>query len=85
LAKALKHIDKFRPDYLVVCVGFDTAKGDPTGTWELSGGDFTQIGQAIGRMKLPTLMVQEGGYRTRSIGTNARHFFTGVWTGAFVA
>jgi acetoin utilization deacetylase AcuC-like enzyme len=83
LAKALKRIAKFRPDYLVVCVGFDTAKGDPTGTWELSGADFTQIGQAIGRMQLPTLMVQEGGYRTRSIGVNARHFFTGVWTGAF--
>lgn len=85
LAKALKRIAKFRPDYLVVCVGFDTAKGDPTGTWEFTGEDFTQIGQAIGRMQLPTLMVQEGGYRTRSIGVNARHFFSGVWSGTFGA
>ena len=29
------------------------------------------------------LLVQEGGYRTRNIGTNARHFFTGLWSGAF--
>jgi acetoin utilization deacetylase AcuC-like enzyme/GNAT superfamily N-acetyltransferase len=85
LARALKRIARFQPDYLVVCVGFDTAKGDPTGTWELTGGDFTQIGQAIGRMQLPTLLVQEGGYRTRNIGVNARHFFTGVWAGAFGA
>lgn len=85
LAKGLKRVVNFQPDYLVICVGFDTAKGDPTGTWALTGDDFTQIGQAIGRMRLPTLLVQEGGYRTRSIGVNARHFFTGLWTTAFGA
>ena len=85
LGKALKRVARFKPDYLVVCVGFDTAKGDPTGTWGLNGGDFNQIGQIIGRMKLPTLLVQEGGYRTRSIGSNARNFFSGIWTAAFVA
>ena len=85
LARALKRIARFQPDYLVVCVGFDTAKGDPTGTWGLTGADFTHIGQAIGRMQLPTLLVQEGGYRTRNIGVNARHFFTGIWSGAFGA
>jgi acetoin utilization deacetylase AcuC-like enzyme/GNAT superfamily N-acetyltransferase len=83
LGKALKRITRVQPDYLVVCLGLDTAKGDPTGTWELTGGDFTQIGQAIGRMKMPTLLVQEGGYRTRNIGSNARHFFSGLWSGTF--
>jgi acetoin utilization deacetylase AcuC-like enzyme len=85
LDKALKKISRYQPDYLVVCVGFDTAKGDPTGTWSLTAGDFMQVGQAIGGLKLPTLLVQEGGYRTRSLGSNARSFFTGVWTGAFDA
>ncbi len=83
LARAIKSIRAFQPDYLVVCVGFDTAKGDPTGTWQLSGGDFNQVGQAIGRMKLPTLLVQEGGYKTRNIGVNARNFFNGLWTESF--
>ena len=83
LSKAIKRVNRFQPDHLVVCVGFDTAKGDPTGTWGLSGADFSQIGQAIGRMQLPTLLVQEGGYRTRNIGTNARNFFSGLWSGAF--
>jgi acetoin utilization deacetylase AcuC-like enzyme len=36
----------------------------------------------IGRLKLPTLVVQEGGYRTRSLGANARQFFAGLWEGA---
>ena len=85
LSKAIKRVIRFQPDHLVVCVGFDTAKGDPTGTWGLSGTDFSQIGQAIGRMQIPTLLVQEGGYRTRNIGSNARHFFSGLWSGAFTA
>ena len=83
LSKAIKRVIRFQPDHLVVCVGFDTAKGDPTGTWGLSGPDFSQIGQAIGRMQIPTLLVQEGGYRTRNIGSNARHFFSGLWSGTF--
>jgi acetoin utilization deacetylase AcuC-like enzyme/GNAT superfamily N-acetyltransferase len=83
LGKGLKRISRFHPSSLVICLGLDTAKGDPTGTWELTGNDFTRIGQAIGQMKLPTLLVQEGGYRTRNIGSNARHFFSGLWSGAF--
>jgi hypothetical protein len=35
----------------------------------------------LGSLRLPTLIVQEGGYRTRSLGTNARHFFLGLWKG----
>ena len=30
---------------------------------------------------LPTVFVQEGGYRTRTLGTNARRFFTGFFEG----
>jgi acetoin utilization deacetylase AcuC-like enzyme/GNAT superfamily N-acetyltransferase len=85
LGKALRRIVHFQPSFLVVCLGLDTAKGDPTGTWGLTGGDFARIGQAIGRTKLPTLLVQEGGYRTRNIGSNARHFFNGLWSGSFNA
>ncbi len=29
------------------------------------------------------LVVQEGGYRVRSLGSNARSFFTGLWETAF--
>ena len=67
---------------LVVCLGLDTAKGDPTGSFTLGSEDFRHNGRAIGALGLPTLVVQEGGYRTRSLGTNARHFFTGLWEGS---
>jgi acetoin utilization deacetylase AcuC-like enzyme/GNAT superfamily N-acetyltransferase len=76
--RALRLIKEFRPDFLVVCLGLDTAKGDPTGTWSLSGADFQTLGRELGTLSYPILIVQEGGYRIRSIGTNAAKFFRGL-------
>ena len=81
LAKALKKIRAFAPAYLIVALGLDTAKADPTGTWPLRAEHFRENGRMIGAMKLPTLIVQEGGYRTRTLGVNARHFFEGLMAG----
>jgi acetoin utilization deacetylase AcuC-like enzyme len=83
LSRALSQIRHFRPRYLVVCLGLDTAKGDPTGSWGLQSKDFTEMGKRIGAANLPTLVVQEGGYRTRTIGINARSFFEGLWQAVF--
>jgi acetoin utilization deacetylase AcuC-like enzyme len=81
--KGIKKIAAFAPAYLIVCLGLDTAKGDPTGSWSLIARDFDRLGKSIGRMRLPTLVVQEGGYNNRVIGVNARHFFIGLWSGRF--
>ena len=83
LEKALKEIVKFDPALLVVPLGLDPAKGDPTGTWLLTAKDFETNGQLIGQLRIPTLVVQEGGYRTRTLGTNVRHFFRGLVHGAY--
>ena len=83
LIKAIRRIEKFMPEYLIITLGLDTAKGDPTGTWSLKAKDFEQNGKLIGKIGIPTLVVQEGGYRVRSLGTNARHFFNGLWNGFY--
>ncbi|HEY9549123.1 MAG TPA: histone deacetylase family protein, partial [Kiloniellaceae bacterium] len=82
LQSALKRIERHGPAYLVVAFGLDTARGDPTGTWSNRAGDFHQMGAAIGAAGYPTVVVQEGGYRIRTLGINARHFFTGLMEGA---
>lgn len=81
LKKALNKIKEFEPQFLVLALGLDPAKGDPTGTWSLTSNDFEENGKMIGKMKIPTLVVQEGGYRVRSLGVNARRFFEGLWKG----
>lgn len=81
LAVALEKIRKFQPQFLVLALGLDTAKGDPTGSWRLMTKDFRENGRMIGELGLPTLVVQEGGYKTQTLGVNARHFFNGFWEG----
>ncbi|MCB9207295.1 MAG: histone deacetylase family protein [Ignavibacteriales bacterium] len=81
LKKALNKIVEFNPQFLVLALGLDPAKGDPTGTWSLSASDFEENGKMIGKLKIPTLVVQEGGYKVRSLGINARRFFEGLWKG----
>ncbi|MCB0322987.1 MAG: histone deacetylase family protein [Bdellovibrionales bacterium] len=82
LDKALSRIRRFQPKYVVIALGFDTAKRDPTGTWSLVAKDFLTLGKHIGALNRPTLIVQEGGYRTRTLAANAKSFFSGLWEGA---
>lgn len=83
LHEAIEQIKKYDPTYLVIALGLDTAAGDPTGTWLLSPQDFTENGRILAKLNLPTLIVQEGGYNTRDLGINARHFFEGMWEGFY--
>lgn len=85
LRRALDIIRGFNPSFLVVSLGLDPAKGDPTGTWSLLAKDFTANGLLIGELGLRTLVVQEGGYLIRSLGTNARSFFQGLHKGVIKA
>ncbi|MFM2419165.1 MAG: hypothetical protein RL385_3888 [Pseudomonadota bacterium] len=82
LRAALLDVARFAPRFLVVCLGLDTARGDPTGSFGLTPGDFQRVGKEIGTLARPTLVVQEGGYLTRTLGVNARYFFTGLWEGS---
>lgn len=85
LEKAIRRITRFKPQFLVIALGLDTAKGDPTGTWNLLPADFEANGRALGTLQLPTLVVQEGGYDSKVLGINARRFFTGLWSASFGA
>jgi acetoin utilization deacetylase AcuC-like enzyme/GNAT superfamily N-acetyltransferase len=78
LHKALAAVRRFEPAFLVVSLGFDIGKGDPTGSWDLDGADFEKCGRALAQANLPTLFVQEGGYRTRALTRHARRFFAGL-------
>ncbi|MBE0567297.1 MAG: acetylpolyamine amidohydrolase [Krumholzibacteria bacterium] len=82
LGQALRRVRSFQPAVLVVALGLDTATGDPTGTWSLTADDLQENGRRVGALGLPTLVVQEGGYRTRTLGRNARAFFEGLHKGA---
>lgn len=79
LSEALHLVERYKPSWLVVSFGLDTAKGDPTGSFGFTSRDFEKAGRMIGSMRLPTLLVQEGGYLTRSVGRHARSFIHGIY------
>ena len=82
LDHALTLVRKFKPEALVVSLGLDIAKADPTGTWSVTREGLFEVGRRIGGLRLPTLLVQEGGYNIRSLGRNAERMLTGVCAGA---
>lgn len=81
LSLAIKRIAEFKPAFLVIALGLDPAKGDPTGTWSLGAADFLANGKMLAALELPTLVVQEGGYRTRTLGKNCKAFLQGLQQG----
>ncbi len=83
LKNIIPRIQQFNPEFLVIALGLDPAKKDPTGTWELLEKDFERIGYVLGSLKRPTLVVQEGGYLIQKLGDNALSFFLGLWKGHY--
>lgn len=83
LKTAIHKIQAFKPQFLCIAFGLDTAKGDPTGSWLLEAKDFQSNGELIGSLNLPTLVVQEGGYNNRVLGINALHFLKGLFSGMY--
>ncbi len=81
VAQALRRVARHDPKFLVAAIGFDTAKDDPTGTWSNRAADFHRLGEMIGAAGYPTVVIQEGGYRVRTLGINARNFFAGLAQG----
>lgn len=79
LTKALQIVKGYDPEFLIIALGLDTAKDDPTGSWGFVHDNFYSTGKLIGELKLKTLIIQEGGYKNQSIGINAKAFFTGFY------
>jgi len=77
LQEAIAALRRFEPDALVLSLGFDIYELDPQSQVAVTGDGFRRLGQAIGELNLPTLIVQEGGYHLESLQDNAEQFFNG--------
>ncbi|HTV68527.1 MAG TPA: histone deacetylase family protein [Rhizobiaceae bacterium] len=77
LATGIRRIEAFAPEALVVALGLDAFEGDPFGGLSVTTPGFARIGEAITRLGLPTVVVQEGGYLCDELGDNLASFLTG--------
>lgn len=77
LDAGIRRIRAFAPDALVVALGLDAFEGDPFGGLSVTTDGFARIGEAIARLRLPSVIVQEGGYLCDELGANLTSFLTG--------
>ena len=77
LSAALRRIEAYAPDALVVALGLDAYEGDPFGGLSISTPGFARIAQAIADIGLPSVIVQEGGYLCDALSNNLTAFLTG--------
>jgi len=75
--RALKAVATFKPEALVFCLGFDVYELDPQAKVSVTTDGFHRLGQAIAGLKLPTVIIQEGGYDLASLSANTQSFFRG--------
>ncbi len=67
---------------LVLALGVDAAGADPESPLEVSAEGFRASGRILGGMRLPTVIVQEGGYELDQIGRLVLETLAGIEEGA---
>lgn len=77
LDKALAGISDFQPDMLLISFGADTLDSDPISHLSLTVDDYPLMGSAIAALKLPSVIIMEGGYDTAAIGPALTGFLSG--------
>lgn len=77
-SQVLPLLQRFDPDFLVIAAGFDTYVRDPIGHFTLEIPDYLTIGERLGQLGLPTVVVQEGGYYAAHLGRLATTFLHGM-------
>jgi acetoin utilization deacetylase AcuC-like enzyme len=77
LGEAIKRILLFSPEALVVSLGLDGHKDDPSQGLSLTYAGFERIGAALAGLSLPTVLVQEGGYNLDHLAGSLDGFLTG--------
>jgi acetoin utilization deacetylase AcuC-like enzyme len=77
LDDALEAVRAHHSQALVVSVGFDAHERDPLSMLKVTNDGYRRIGDGIASLKLPTVIVQEGGYGLDLLGNNAVSFLGG--------
>jgi acetoin utilization deacetylase AcuC-like enzyme len=74
---ALEAIAGFDAQLLVVSFGADTYEADPISHFRIATSDYPRIARQIAQLRLPTLIVMEGGYAVEALSENVGSFLSG--------
>lgn len=74
IGAALERIAGYAPDALVVALGLDASEHDPIGALKVTTPGFARAATLIAGAKLPTALIQEGGYLCEALPENLAAF-----------
>lgn len=77
LGDAIRRINEYKPDALVISLGVDTFADDPISKFQLREPEYLKLGAQIESLQLPTVFILEGGYAVTEIGHNVAHVLQG--------
>lgn len=77
LTQALDWIERKQPELLIVSYGADTHEADPISHFRLRTSDYPAMARRISSLRLPTLVLMEGGYAVDALGANVAEFLSG--------
>ena len=77
LEQALARITEFVPGALVLSLGLDAHESDPVQGLALTMKGFGEVARRVRALKLPTVIVQEGGYISPALGPALRAAISG--------
>ena len=66
---------------IVVALGVDAAAGDPESPLQVTVDAFRRAGRMLGSLRVPTVVVQEGGYDLDTLGGLVRETLVGIEDG----
>lgn len=78
LKKAIYHIDKFKPDVLILSLGLDIYEGDDLSDIGVTSEFFKEIAVTVSRLGIPVLGLLEGGYDLDHLAINGANFIEGL-------
>ena len=78
LDNALDALRDYRPQALVLALGFDTYIHDPISVLRVGLDAYRGIGERVNALGVPTVVVQEGGYEVEAIGPALDSFLSGL-------
>jgi acetoin utilization deacetylase AcuC-like enzyme len=78
LDRACAAIREHGTDVLVLSYGADTYEDDPISYFKLREQDYAVIGSRIAELRIPTVVIMEGGYAIDALGRNVSSLLSGL-------
>lgn len=74
LEQAVERVRQFAPQALVIALGLDASEHDPLGVLKVTTAGYAQAARVLAGLRLPTAIVQEGGYLCPALPLNLTTF-----------